>query len=116
VESRNSGIWAPFDDVAFRVTDMARPMPRSYKAKVSLLRGGEPVEAGIIEVNKPMRFEGFWIYQVSCDDQDWSYTVVDVVHDPGIGFVFLGLAVIMAGSFVLLYVEPLLRWWGRREA
>jgi hypothetical protein len=118
VPGRRGGDFRPFpgEPLRFLAADMRRPMPRSYKAKVRIEREGETVRAALIEVNKPLRFDGYWLYQESYDEEGWTYTVLRVVRDPGVSVAFLGFFIIILGSFVLFYVEPARRWLGGRRA
>jgi len=108
--------WAPFPEVRFLLADMSEPMPKSYKSKLSIFRGEEPVTAGILEVNRPIRVDGFWLYQRDYDHEGWRYTVLDVMRDPGVWLAFAGLALVIVGAFVLLCFEPLKRWREREGA
>ncbi len=101
--------FSPLPGISLFAADMRKPMPRSYKSKVTLLKDGEPALAGIIEVNKPLMFEGYWIYQQDYDHVGMTYTVLEVVRDPGITLSFAGLAMLIAGAALVFYVEPLLR-------
>jgi len=75
-----------------------------YKSYIQILSqdGSKPLTAAIIEVNKPLHFGGYHLYQYSYDNKNQAYTILYVVSDSGLymvyaGFWLLGLGV--AGRF-----------------
>ena len=83
---------------------------KSYQSHVTAIAGGASQEA-LVSVNDPFTFKGWTFYQVNYDPKDPKYSGLDAVHDPGVNFVFVGFALIVAGVFTMFYVE---RHLGRR--
>lgn len=88
----------------------AAVLMQPHRAKVyrSYVRiGGEPL---LIEVNRPLRVDGWWIYQTGFDDDQGPASVrsqLELVKDPGLPGVYLGSFLIIAG--VLLWLLTMAR-------
>jgi hypothetical protein len=78
--------------------------PHRAKAFRSQVRiGGEPA---LIEVNRPLLVDGWWLYQTGYDEADGPGSVrsqLEVVRDPGLYGVYAGCALIIAGILVWLW-------------
>lgn len=72
--------------------------PRQFTS--SLIVGGEKME---VAVNHPGTYQGYTIYQDSYDWEAGRYTVLQLVHDPWLPLVYLGMALLAAGSLLLLF-------------
>lgn len=81
---------------------------KAYKSKVQLFESGRRVASKMIEVNKPLKYKGYCIYQSSYDREREMYSVFEIARDPGIGFVYLGFLIISAGVVFTFYFRPLL--------
>ncbi|MBN2512933.1 MAG: cytochrome c biogenesis protein ResB [Sedimentisphaerales bacterium] len=82
----------------FLVTIEKRGMVRDYISDVQVFRDGQPVAAKQIEVNYPLHYAGFHIYQDSYgQDEMGQYSVLQVVPDQGVRLVFGGYMLIMIG-------------------
>ncbi len=75
-------------------------------------RQGDQLERAVISVNDPFEFGGWTLYQVNYNPDDPTYSGLEAVRDPGVLWVFVGFALICAGVFYMLYVEPRLRGGG----
>jgi hypothetical protein len=76
---------------------------------------GEPFRHSI-RVNEPLIFDGFFFYQ-----SDWQpkvpygqtpskwYTILRVVHDPGLPLVYIGIALMTFGMIWAFYIGPRFR-------
>ena len=88
----------------------AAVLMQPHRAKVyrSYVRiGGEPL---LIEVNRPLRLHGWWIYQTSFDDDQGPASVrsqLELVKDPGLPGVYLGSFLLIAG--ILLWLGTMAR-------
>ncbi len=69
-----------------------------------------------IEVNKPLRYQGFSMYQSAYDEQREMFSVLGIVKDPGLPLVYIGFAVISAGVLFNFYLRPILTGKARGTA
>lgn len=83
------------------------PEPKSYASEVELIaKNGERLEA-VIEVNKPVSFAGYKLYQLSYDDRfgKWSESsVIEVISDPWLPVVYFGIFMMMASAFYMMWI------------
>ncbi len=82
-------------------------MRKDYVSKVQLFEGGEVVASKTVEVNKPLRYAGYSIYQSDWDDIAEQYSVLEIAKDPGIPLVYLGFLLITIGVLYGFYLRPL---------
>ena len=71
--------------------------PRQYTSRLRI--DGKACE---VSVNHPLRHGGYTIYQDSYDQQAGSFTVLQLVHDPWLPLIFVGIALLAAGAIGLL--------------
>lgn len=83
---------------------MIPPAPRKFSSELDIkIKDGERV-ATTIEVNKPFSIAGWTIYQLSYDTEmgRWSnLSVLELVRDPWLPVVYLGIFLMMAGAIFL---------------
>ncbi len=72
--------------------------PRQFTSH--LLVEGEPMTTS---VNHPCHYKGYTLYQDSYDHEAQSYTVLQVVRDPWLPLVYLGMLLLAIGSVMLLF-------------
>jgi hypothetical protein len=72
---------------------------RDYISDIQVIKDGNVVAEKTIEVNHPLRFGGYHFYQSSYDDQAHRYTVLSVVSDAGLEFVYAGYLMLSIGVF-----------------
>ncbi len=77
-----------------------------YKSDVSVLEEGEVMERKVIELNDPLHYGGYHLYQHSYDPQNQSYTVLSVTSDSGLWMVYVGFFLLCAGVFLRLWLRP----------
>ena len=79
--------------------------PRRFASDVTVLtQGGERIR-GTVEVNKPLKADGWTIYQSGYGVRpgtETPYSVFLLVRDPWIGGVYLGIFLLLAGALCLL--------------
>lgn len=93
----------------FRVRD---DEAKNYFSTLSVLEEGRVIRSQQIFVNAPMYYKGYAFYQSNYDPKNLRYSGIEVVKDPGIGFVYFGLTAMMLGVFQLLYF----RAFGRKTS
>ena len=82
-------------------------MPKRFASDV-VVRGKSGVDIpGVIDVNKPMKVDGWKMYQYDYDSEagvDSKISVLQLVKDPWLPFVFAGIFMMLAGAFVMMIV------------
>lgn len=81
------------------------PKPSLFASDLVLFSNGKELSNTIL-VNKPLRFQGWTIYQSSYDSAKGKYSeisVLDIVKDPWLPVVFIGALFMMAGTALLFY-------------
>lgn len=72
---------------------------RDYISTVEVLKDGHTVRRADIEVNRPLHYGGYHLYQHSYDSQQGRYTILSVVCDTGLNAVYSGYGLLCAGMF-----------------
>lgn len=72
--------------------------PRQFTSR--LLVEGEQLS---VAVGEPVSCDGYTLYQDSYDRQGRRYTVLQVVRDPWLPIVYIGMLLLAAGSIMLLF-------------
>ncbi|MCF8457014.1 MAG: cytochrome c biogenesis protein ResB [Bacteroidales bacterium] len=84
---------------------MIPPEPKRYRSEVFIL-SEEKGDTISIEVNKPYQVAGWKIYQLSYNERMGRYSetsVFELVRDPWLPLVYIGIFMMMAGAFYLLF-------------
>ena len=79
---------------------MAPREAKEYTSEVTVTSGGKRAD-GIIEVNKPMRLDGWTIYQQGYDVSmgEWSdISILRAVRNPWLPVVLAGIFMMMGGA------------------
>lgn len=90
---------------------MMRPEPKRFTSDIQVYRKDKEVVRTQLEVNKPYRTGAWMIYQHSYDEMSGrlsNYSVVELVYDPWLVPVYVGILMLAAGCFSLL-------WTGTRK-
>ena len=84
------------------------PSPRikDWKSTLRILEGDTVVKEKTIEVNAPLSYKGYTFYQSGYDQRDPTWTVLQVVKDPGVPLVYAGFALMIVGLAIVFYVYP----------
>jgi len=84
--------------------------PRKFSSKVNIQTQSGPTVTTTIEVNKPFHIDGWTIYQLGYDTEmgRWSeLSVLELVRDPWLPVVYLGIFMMMAGAvFLFIFGKP----------
>ena len=83
------------------------PPVKDYISRVTVMRDGQAVAHHSIEVNHPLHYGGYHVYQHSCDNRGQRYTILYAVEDNGLRVVY--------GGFLLLGLGVALQFWIRRR-
>ncbi|MFJ1377010.1 MULTISPECIES: cytochrome c biogenesis protein ResB [Capnocytophaga] len=88
---------------------MAPAEARKFQSEVSIYqKDTEKVRNEKIEVNHPIKVDGWKVYQVSYDERmgRWSeLSVVELILDPWLPVVYTGIFILMAGGIAFLFVN-----------
>ncbi|MGL1936766.1 MAG: hypothetical protein OCD01_17185 [Fibrobacterales bacterium] len=92
---------------------MALPEAKRFRSTITIIEKEAQSKGLSLEVNKPIKREGWLIYQVSFDTRmgRWSQlSVIELVKDPWLPVVYTGVAMMLLGALYLF-------WYGkvRRE-
>lgn len=79
---------------------------KSFTSTVELVEGDSVVGRRVVEVNSPFSYKGYTFYQSGYNPEDLSYTSLQVVKDPGVAVVYSGFALMIAGLFIVFYLNP----------
>jgi len=82
---------------------------RDYYSDLAVLDDGRTVAEKTIEVNDPLHWGGYHFYQSDYDHEAHRYTVLRVVSDSGLWFVWAGMVLVVAGAFWRFWGEPAVR-------
>jgi hypothetical protein len=83
---------------------------KAYKSAVTIIEDHQPVAEATIEVNRPLHWGGYHLYQYNYDHEDESFTVLRAVSDSGLWAVYLGLFLLVFGTFWRFWAEPVWRF------
>jgi cytochrome c biogenesis protein ResB len=78
---------------------------KDYKSQVKIIEKGKPVLTKIIRVNHPLKYKGYTLYQSTYDSDRLNWTGLQVVKDPGVGWVFVGFVFLNIGLVVTYSVK-----------
>ena len=103
--SVDTGLSVRLDD--FIMETYPSGMPKRFASEV-VVRGksGEDVPA-VIEVNKPLKMDGWKMYQYDYDSEagvESRISVLQLVRDPWLPAVFTGIFMMLAGAFIMMIV------------
>ena len=85
--------------------------PRKFISQVEVYTKSEKNISAAIEVNKPLRVDNWVIYQYGYDNNAGrlsSYSSFELVYDPWIIPVYIGILMMMVGSLSMI-------WEGKRR-
>ena len=104
------GESAALDDAVLVLKNFTVPKypdgrPRQYVSDVHLVtqgaNGAPEARHAAIAVNRPMRWNGWWIYQSAYDAEREAYTVLEAVHDPFLPLAAAAGLLLLAGAAAL---------------
>lgn len=85
---------------------------KDFRSKVAVIespsgdRQAQEILKETIEVNRPLRYKGYSFYQASYDQDNFKWTGLDVVRDPGVPFVWCGFILLNLGVILRFYFSP----------
>lgn len=85
---------------------MLAPAPKKFSSSIRLHANKQSTDTLLVEVNKPISVESWKIYQINYDSDmgKWSQiSVFQLVRDPWIKFVYIGIGMLLLGSILLFW-------------
>lgn len=82
---------------------------RDYLSVLSVLEAGRVVKTKTIEVNYPLEHSGYVFYQADYRPDDPTFSGFQVVNDPGLWIVYLGLLLNALGIICAVFGPPIMR-------
>ena len=86
-------------------------LPRRFASTLTVATPDGRSARGMAEVNHPLRFDGWMVYQSGYDSEagaESTYSVFELVRDPWLWTVYVGFAMIAVGAVAMI-------WKGRRR-
>ena len=94
----------------FTMEEYADGMPKRFASDITVYTEDGKAVQGTVEVNKPLKVNGWKIYQYGYDVRmgpESAYSVFQLVRDPWIFWVYLGIFMMIAGALCLmLFMAP----------
>lgn len=72
-------------------------MIRDYFSDIAVIENGKEAASKTIEVNRPLHYKGYHLYQHSYDSLRGEYTILSVVSDSGLNTVYAGYWLLSLG-------------------
>ena len=86
--------------------DRMQRVPKKFRSEL-ILQNQECRLYTAIEVNEPVDFGGYSIYQDNYDREKGLYSVLLLVRDPWLGIVYTGILMMIIGAVGLVVCGPL---------
>ncbi len=85
---------------------MTIPEAKKFASDISLLNPDGSREEAVLEVNKPLAYQGYKLYQLSYDDRmgKWSnLSVIELVRDPWLPVIYIGIFMMIIGAVYMFW-------------
>lgn len=79
---------------------------KDFKSLLEIIEGDSVVLSKTIEVNDPLKYKGFAIYQANYNPEDLAWSGLHIKKDPGIGIVYAGFILLISGITYILFIKP----------
>jgi cytochrome c biogenesis protein ResB len=80
---------------------------KDYFSDIEIVEDANIVITESIQVNKPLHYAGYHLYQFGLDENMGKYTIIEIVSDTGLIIVYAGFAFICIGTFWHFWFERL---------
>ncbi len=98
----------PVDAPGYKMMYIQEEKVKDFYSVLQIIDAGKVVAEKTIEVNDPLRYGGYTIYQSRHDQEDPSWSGLEVKKDPGVSLVYAGFLLQILGMVVVFYINPLL--------
>ncbi len=88
------------------VLAMHLPEAKTFKSNITIQASDGSTKNGVVNVNAPIDFEGWKIYQTGYDENlgRWSqYSVIELIRDPWLPVVYTGCFLLIGGAFYMIF-------------
>lgn len=86
------------------------PSPKAFRSHITITVPGKQPADAVLAVNQPVRVGGWQLYQSSYDMgmgmSSSSTSIIQAVHDPALPVVYTGLACLVLGAFLAMWLTP----------
>jgi cytochrome c biogenesis protein ResB len=82
-----------------------REMIKDFQSHVKVIDRGRVVLRKVIRVNYPLKYKGYTFYQSNYNPEELDWTGLQVVKDPGVGWVFTGFIFLNIGLVITYYMK-----------
>jgi hypothetical protein len=85
---------------------MTVPEPKHFSSDITVMTPDGQERSAILAVNSPLRIGNWMIYQYSYDGNAGkmsAYSSMELVYDPWLPPVYLGIILLMAGAFLFIW-------------
>ena len=82
--------------------------PRRFASEIQIFTRNGKKYAATVDVNKPVKFDGWKIYQYGYDVERGAqseYSILEVVSDPWLPAVYVGIFMMLAGALSLFLIR-----------
>ena len=103
--SYDTGISVRLDD--FTMETWPNGMPKRFASDVVVKGKSGKETSAVIEVNKPLKIDGWKMYQYGYDEEagvEGKMSILQMVKDPWLPLVYLGIIMMLAGAFLMMIV------------
>ncbi len=100
--------WYPDNNFALLYEKFGMEI-KDFKSKLRVIDNGNTVLSKTIEVNDPLKYNGYVFYQSSYDPEGGLYSGLQVTKNPGIVVVYSGFIILCVGVVFIFYLKPFLR-------
>jgi hypothetical protein len=104
-------LWegAPADVPGYKMVFSREPQIKDFYSILQVIDNDHVAAEKKIEVNDPLRYGGYTFYQASYDDQNSSWSGLQVKKDPGVLLVYIGFTVMILGMTIIFYINPIIK-------
>ena len=81
-------------------------MPKRFASDVVVTGKSGKETSAVIEVNKPLKVDGWKMYQYGYDEEagtESKISVLELVRDPWLAFVYSGIFMMLSGAFLMIF-------------
>lgn len=82
------------------------PAVKDYRSTLQIIENDAVVLEKTIEVNAPLSYKGYTLYQSGYNPRDHAWTSLQVVRDPGVPLVYAGFFLMIVGLAFVFYLYP----------
>ena len=103
-------LWeqTPADVSGYKMLYLREDRIRDFYSILQIVEGDDVIAQKKIEVNDPLLYSGYALYQSSYDDENQAWSGLQVKKDPGVPLVYAGFLVLISGMIIIFYINPLL--------